>query len=234
MNVITIAAKIGSGKTSLAKILGETLDSPVYYEPVEESENPILPLYYKDQKKYGFLLQIFFLNKRFDVIKKAYKDSNGIVDSSIYTDSIFLDRLYKDGIVTEQEHNVYHSLVDNMMEEIDGLPYKKKPDLMIGINLSFENELSRIGLRGREFEQDKELVDYFERLSGDYEEWYKSYNLSEKYTVDGNKYDFVHNRDDKIQVVTGIVDKLFDMGKLSKVERQKALDKLKEIDIEDN
>lgn len=226
MSVITIAAKIGSGKTSLAKILSEVLGSPVYYEPVEEDENPILPLYYKDQKKYGFLLQIFFLNKRFNVIKQAYKDNNGIVDSSIYTDSIFLDRLYKDGIVTEQEHDVYHSLVDNMMEEIDGLPYKKKPDLMIGINLSFENELSRIGLRGREFEQDKELVDYFERLSEDYEEWYNNYTLSEKYTIDGNKYDFVNNESDKIVVLSGIINKLHSIGKLTDEERDESLKRL--------
>lgn len=226
MSVITIAAKIGSGKTSLAKILSEVLGSPVYYEPVEEDENPILPLYYKDQKKYGFLLQIFFLNKRFNVIKQAYKDNNGIVDSSIYTDSIFLDRLYKDGIVTEQEHDVYHSLVDNMMEEIDGLPYKKKPDLMIGINLSFENELSRIGLRGREFEQDKELVDYFERLSEDYEEWYNNYTLSEKYTIDGNKYDFVNNESDKIVVLNGIINKLHSIGKLTDEERDESLKRL--------
>lgn len=224
--MITIAAKIGSGKSSLAKILGDVLDTQVYYEPVEADENPILPLYYKDQKKYGFLLQIFFLNKRFDVIKKAYKDSNGIVDSSIYTDAIFLDRLYKDGVVTKQEHDVYHSLVDNMMEEIDGLPYKKKPDLMIGINISFENELSRIGLRGREFEQDKELIDYFERLSGDYDEWYKGYNISEKFTIDGDKYDFVNREEDKIEIITGIVNKLYDMGRLTNEEKQKAFDRL--------
>lgn len=226
MLVITIAAKIGSGKTSLAKILGEVLDTKVYYEPVEESENPILPLYYKDQKKYGFLLQIFFLNKRFNVIKKAYKDKNGIIDSSIYTDSIFLDRLYKDGVVTKQEHNVYHSLIDNMMEEIDGLPYKKKPDLMIGIDLSFDNELSRIGLRGREFEQDKDLVDYFERLSGDYEEWYKNYDISRKYTIDGNKYDFVNNKSDRDEVVIGIINELHSMNKLTYSEKQQALMRL--------
>jgi len=226
MEVITIAAKIGSGKTSLAKILGEVLDTKVYYEPVEESENPILPLYYKDQKKYGFLLQIFFLNKRFNVIKKAYKDKNGIIDSSIYTDSIFLDRLYKDGVVTKQEHNVYHSLIDNMMEEIDGLPYKKKPDLMIGIDLSFDNELSRIGLRGREFEQDKDLVDYFERLSGDYEEWYKNYDISRKYTIDGNKYDFVNNKSDRDEVVIGIINELHSMNKLTYSEKQQALMRL--------
>lgn len=225
-NVITIAAKIGSGKSSLAKILGDVLDSPVYYEPVEESENPILPLYYKDQKKYGFLLQIFFLNKRFDVIKQAYKNKNGIVDSSIYTDSIFLDRLHKDGIVTQQEHDVYHALISNMMEEIEGLPYKKRPDLMIGIDISFENELSRIGLRGREFEQDAELINYFKKLSVDYDEWYTGYNISDKYTINGDKYDFVNNKEDRSLVVTGIIEKLHNVGKLTDEERQKSLIRL--------
>ena len=104
MTVITVAAKIGSGKTEITKLLSRVLDTKAFYEPVDQDDNPILPMYYADQKKYGFLLQIFFLNKRFDVIKEAYKTNNAIIDSSIYTDSIFLDKLYHDGIVTAQEH----------------------------------------------------------------------------------------------------------------------------------
>lgn len=234
MSVITISAPIGSGKTELATLLGNLLETPVFYEPVTIEENPILPLYYSDQKKYGFLLQIFFLNKRFDVIKEAYKTNNAIIDSSIYTDSIFLDRIYKDGNVTKEEHDVYHSLIDNMMEEIDGLPYKKTPDLMIGINISPETELYRIGRRGRDFEQNEELIQYYKNLLNDYNEWYSGYDLSPKLTIDGDKYDFVNNKKDRLDVLTLILNKLVSVGTLKGKDLKNITNKLKEIEIENN
>lgn len=226
MTVITISAPIGSGKTELTTLLGDLLETPVFYEPVSQEENPILPLYYSDQEKYGFLLQIFFLNRRFNDIKQAYKTNNAIIDSSIYTDSIFLNRLYKDGKVTKEEFEVYHSLVDNMMEEIDGLPYKKTPDLMIGINISVDTELYRIGKRGRDFEQDEKLIQYYKNLLGDYNEWFSGYDLSPKLSISGDEFDFVNSKEDQVSVLTSIIEKLHEVGTLNDKQLKKAKDKL--------
>ena len=65
--MIALAGTIGAGKTSLTKLLADHLNSQAFYESVDD--NKILPLFYKDPKKYGFLLQIYFLNKRLDEIK---------------------------------------------------------------------------------------------------------------------------------------------------------------------
>lgn len=226
---ITISAPIGSGKSALAELLSDLLETPVFYEPVSQEENPILPLYYSDQEKYGFLLQIFFLNRRFNDIKNAYKTNNAIIDSSIYTDSIFLNRLYKDGKVTKEEFDVYHALFDNMMEEIEGLPYKKAPDLMIGINVSAETELYRIGKRGREFEQDENLIQYYKNLLSDYKSWIKSYDISPKLVIPGDDYDFVNNSYDKFVVLSKIVDKLQEIGTLTGDDLKKVRQKLSDI-----
>ena len=226
---ITISAPIGSGKSALAELLSDLLETPVFYEPVSQEENPILPLYYSDQEKYGFLLQIFFLNRRFNDIKNAYKTNNAIIDSSIYTDSIFLNRLYKDGKVTKEEFDVYHALFDNMMEEIEGLPYKKAPDLMIGINISAETELYRIGKRGREFEQDENLIQYYKNLLDDYNEWFESYDISPKLVIPGDDYDFVNNSYDKFVVLSKIVDKLQEIGTLTGDDLKKVRTKLSDI-----
>ena len=226
---ITISAPIGSGKSALAELLSDLLETPVFYEPVSQEENPILPLYYSDQEKYGFLLQIFFLNRRFNDIKNAYKTNNATIDSSIYTDSIFLNRLYKDGKVTKEEFDVYHALFDNMMEEIEGLPYKKAPDLMIGINISAETELYRIGKRGREFEQDENLIQYYKNLLDDYNEWFEAYDISPKLVIPGDDYDFVNNSYDKFVVLSKIVDKLQEIGTLTGDDLKKVRTKLSDI-----
>ena len=61
--VIITAGMIGVGKTTLTDLIAKHLGTQAFFEPV--GENPVLPLYYADPKQYGFLLQIYFLNKRF-------------------------------------------------------------------------------------------------------------------------------------------------------------------------
>ena len=59
---IGIAGMIGAGKSTLARSLGEHLDLPVYYEPVQD--NAYLADFYRDTKRYSFATQIYLLNRR--------------------------------------------------------------------------------------------------------------------------------------------------------------------------
>lgn len=204
--LIVLAGTIGAGKSSLAAALGEHLGTEVFYEAVDN--NPVLDLYYKDPKKYAFLLQIFFLNKRFQSIKEAYKADNNILDRSIFEDELFLTLNYKNGNVTKTELDIYKELLGNMLEELEGMP-KKKPDLLIYIDVSFDKMLERIGKRGRSFEQiadNPELYEYYQQVYGEYPDWYANYDVSPKIRVDGNKLDFVKNSDD-LQTVFDMVDR---------------------------
>ena len=51
--MIVLAGTIGAGKTSLTQMLADHLGSKPFFESVDD--NPILPLFYKDPQKYGFL-----------------------------------------------------------------------------------------------------------------------------------------------------------------------------------
>lgn len=210
--VITIGAMIGAGKSSLAKLVGEHFGTEVFYESVDD--NPILPLFYTasdeeiQEKRYPFLLQLWFLNTRFKSIKKALTDKNNVLDRSIYEDWYFA-KVNKDlGRISELEFSIYESLLENMLEELDELP-KKAPDLMIYLTGSFETILERIKNRGRGYELDDSLVDYYRRLWEGYDEWVeKHYNASEVLTINIDKYDYVNNEDHAKEVLKLIDDKL--------------------------
>ena len=159
--LIVLAGTIGAGKSSLAAALGEHLGTEVFYEAVDN--NPVLDLYYQDPKKYAFLLQIFFLNKRFQSIKEAYKADNNVLDRSIFEDELFLTLNYKNGNVTKTELDIYKELLSNMLEELEGMP-KKSPDLLIYIDVSFEKMLERITKRGRSYEQIADNPDLYENM----------------------------------------------------------------------
>lgn len=203
--MIVLAGTIGAGKSSLAKALGEHLGTDVFYEAVDN--NPVLDLYYQDPKKYAFLLQIYFLNKRFESIKLAYKADNNVLDRSIFEDELFLTLNYKNGNVTQTELEIYKELLANMLEELEGMP-KKAPDLLVYIDVSFDTMLSRISRRGRSFEQVEtapELVDYYRQVHGEYPSWFENYNASPKIRVDGDLYDFVNYPGD-LSAVFGEID----------------------------
>lgn len=165
--LIVVGGMIGLGKSSVAEVLGEALGSNVFYESVDD--NPILPLFYTaspeeiQAKRYPFLLQLYFLDTRFKAIKQALVKDNNVLDRSIYEDWYFAKKNMELGRINELEMQVYESLLDNMMEELDELP-KKAPDLMVYLKGSFETVLDRIMKRGRSFELDTELVDYYRFL----------------------------------------------------------------------
>ena len=202
--VIVLAGTIGAGKSSLAKALGEHLGTDVYYEAVDN--NPVLDLYYQDPKKYAFLLQIYFLNKRFESIKMAYNQENNVLDRSIFEDELFLTLNYKNGNVTKTELEIYQNLLSNMLEEMEGMP-KKRPDLLVYIDVSFETMLSRIAQRGRSFEQiddQPELKAYYHQVHEEYPAWYENYDVSPKIRINGDALDFVNNTEDLEKVLTEI------------------------------
>ena len=193
--VIILAGMIGVGKTTYTYRLAEELGTQPFFEPVEE--NPILDKYYEDPDKYGFALQIYFLNKRFKMIKAAYYDDNNILDRSIYEDALFTYINTLKGSISEQEYNIYLELLDNMMEEIQGLP-KKAPDLLIYLDGSFDHIMNNIKKRGRDYEQPNEengLADYYQLLYKHYQNWYEDYNYSPKMRIATDDLDIANPND---------------------------------------
>ena len=214
MSVLVLAGTIGAGKSSLTEMLAKELDTEAFYESVDD--NKVLPLFYKDPQKYAFLLQIYFLNKRFDSIKQALSNNNNVLDRSIYEDSLLFHLNADLGRATETEVEVYDSLLENMMQEINILTFKKKPDLLIHISVSFEKMLERIQKRGREFEQleyDPSLFDYYKELNRRYEDWFDNFDICPKIQIDGDKFDFVEEESARKIVLNKINDKLKEIGK---------------------
>ena len=131
IQVIVLSGPIGAGKSSLTSILAEHLGTQAFYEGVDN--NPVLPLYYKDMKRYTFLLNTYLLNHRLAQINQAIQEKNSVSDRSIYEDALFFKMNADSKVADPTEFKIYDDLLDNMMEDTPGNP-SKKPDLLIYIH----------------------------------------------------------------------------------------------------
>lgn len=202
---------IGSGKTLYTKKLAQELGTEPFFEPVDE--NPILDKYYADPGQYAFALQIYFLNKRFDLIKQAFHNDNNVLDRSIYEDELFTYVNVLEGNISEEEFSIYKDLIANMMEELEGLP-KKAPDLLVYLDVPLDKILANIKKRGRDYEQvegNPELLEYYTLLHGLYGDWFDNYDYSPKLRVSAGEFD-IHEENDWEEVYALIRNKMKEEG----------------------
>ncbi len=194
---ICVDGVVGVGKSSLGKLIAERYGIKLYEEPVVD--NPILDKFYYDKKRWSFPLQIFFLNKRYKMIKDAAKLGACVMDRSIYGDVIFSKMLADDGEMSKEEFNLYEELLYNMLENVE------RPSLMIYLETTVDNAVKKIQKRGRDYEQIVPL-DYWKSLDKNYREYFENYNLSEFIKINVDEIDFVNNEEDR-EYILNIIDK---------------------------
>ncbi|MBM7710881.1 deoxynucleoside kinase [Enterococcus xiangfangensis] len=190
--MLLVAGTIGAGKSSLTDMLSQEMNSKPFYENVDDNE--VLPLFYSNPEKYTFLLQIFFLNKRFLAMKDALKQADNVLDRSIYEDSLLFHLNADLGRVSQDEVIQYDNLLDTMLKELELAAPQKRPDLLVHIKVSFEVMLERIEKRGRDYEQiatNPELFDYYRLVNQRYQQWFENFDICPKIQIDGDRYDFV-------------------------------------------
>lgn len=194
---IAIAGNIGSGKTTLTKMLAAHYGWTPKFESVDF--NPYLADFYEDMERWSFNIQIYFLNKRFkDVVDISRQKDIIIQDRTIYEDArIFAPNLHSMGLMSTRDFENYSDLFDLMMSLV------AKPDLMIYLRSSIPNLIAQIQKRGREYEKSIR-IDYITGLNQRYEDWIKDYD-GRLIIVDVDKIKF-ENRPEDFQTITNMID----------------------------
>ena len=194
---IAIAGNIGSGKTTLTRMLAARYGWTPKYESVDF--NPYLSDFYEDMSRWSFNLQIYFLNKRFKDVVDITKNKEVIIqDRTIYEDArIFAPNLHDMGLMSSRDFETYSDLFDLMMSLV------KMPDLLIYLKSSIPNLVSQIQKRGREYEKTIR-IDYLTGLNNKYENWIKDYK-GHLLVIDADRYKF-GNREEDFEAVTSMID----------------------------
>ena len=181
---IAVAGNIGVGKSTLVRLLSDSLDWAPFYEPV--SENPYLEDFYDDMQVWGFHSQIYFLMRRLRIHRKLMDVDNSVIqDRSVYEDAeIFAHNLYLQDAINERDYDTYRELYQVLVE------FLPPPDLVIYLRASVSTLLDRIAMRDRSYERTISAA-YLADLNELYESWVHDFTLCPVLTVPCDNLDYV-------------------------------------------
>ncbi len=195
---IAIAGNIGSGKTTLTKLLAKHYKWDQLEEAVDN--NPYLFDFYKDMQRWSFNLQIFFLNSRFEQLLEIRRSGRNVIqDRTIYEDAfIFAPNLHAMGLMTSRDFENYFRLFSNMDNSIT------PPDLLIYLQAPVEKLVKQISERGREYENSIS-IDYLKRLNERYNGWIEKYDKGKVLIIDVEDNSF-HNNPEHLGKIINSID----------------------------
>jgi deoxyadenosine/deoxycytidine kinase len=199
---LAVSGNIGSGKTTLTEKLAKHYGWKAEFEAVDD--NPYLPDFYEDMKRWSFHLQVYFLNSRFNQLKTIQGSSDSTIqDRTIYEDAyIFAANLYKSNLLSERDYANYKSLFDSMISHV------KAPDLLIYLKADIPKLVGQIEKRGRSYETAMR-IDYLKNLNSHYEDWIAGYKEGKLLIIDVNNLDFVERPGDFSFIVEKIEREIF-------------------------
>jgi len=199
---LAVSGNIGSGKTTLTEKLAKHYGWKAEFEAVDD--NPYLPDFYEDMKRWAFHLQVYFLNSRFNQLKKIQASSTPTIqDRTIYEDAyIFAANLYKSKLLNERDYANYNNLFHSMISHVNA------PDLLIYLKADIPKLVGQIEKRGRSYETAMR-IDYLKNLNAHYEEWISNYKEGKLLIIDVNELDFVERAGDFSFIVEKIEREMF-------------------------
>jgi deoxyadenosine/deoxycytidine kinase len=191
---IVIEGPIGVGKTSLTKLLAKEFNARCILEKPEE--NPFLPHFYGDRKKYAFQTQIFFLLNRFQQQKEIAQLD--LFNQITLCDYLFAkDRIFASLNLDNHELALYEQIFHLLHGQI---PF---PDLVIYLQAIPEVLLHRIKSRNIPYEKEIDL-EYLKTLTEGYNYYFFHYDHTPLLVVNTSEIDFVNRKEDFSQLIREI------------------------------
>lgn len=196
-NYIAIEGNIGSGKTSLARRIGDDYNAKLVLERF--ADNPFLPKFYADEDRYAFPLEMSFLADRYHQLTDDIAQFDLFKNFIVSDYFIFKSLIFAQITLSTEEFALYRKMFDIMYKDI------AKPDVYVFLYQNTERLIHNIKKRGRDYEQNIQ-ADYLEKIHKGYLSFIKSKEELNTLIIDVSELDFVNNERDYQIIVKQILE----------------------------
>jgi len=194
-NFIAIEGNIGSGKTSLARKIGDDFNAKLVLERF--ADNAFLPKFYQDNERYAFTLEMSFLADRYHQLSDGIAQFDLFKNFIVSDYFIFKSLIFAQVTLPKEEYNLYRKMFDILYKEIS------KPDIYVYLYQNTDRLLENIKNRGRDYEQNIQ-PEYLDKIHKGYLNFIKTREHLNTLIIDVSELDFVHNENDYQAIIKTI------------------------------
>ncbi|HLT50685.1 MAG TPA: 2-amino-4-hydroxy-6-hydroxymethyldihydropteridine diphosphokinase [Arenibacter sp.] len=187
LHFISIEGNIGSGKTTLANMMGNDFNAKLILERF--ADNPFLPKFYGDQSRFAFPLEMSFLADRYQQFTDDTSQYDLFKNFMVSDYDIHKSLIFAKVTLQEEEFKLYRKLFGLMYKEV------QRPKIYIYLYQNTDRLIQNIRQRGRSYEQNIGPA-YLEKINQGYLDYIKSFPEQHNLIIDISKMDFVENPND--------------------------------------
>ena len=194
---IVVEGPIGAGKTSLTHKLAERMGADTLLE--NAGDNPFLPRFYQEPKRYALPTQLHFLFDRARQLRDLAQGDlfrAGTVSDFLIDKDMLFARLNLDDDEFELYQKVYADLA----------PQAPTPDLVIYLQAPLDALQERVKRRGVEYERSMD-AGYLQRLANGYSEFFPRYEAAPLLIVNTDHLNFAQSEAD-FELLLERIDKM--------------------------
>ena len=183
---IVVEGPIGAGKTSLTQKLADKLGATTLLENAHD--NPFLPKFYQEPKRYALPTQLHFLFERSRQLRDLAQGdlfNSGTVSDFLLDKDMLFARLNLD----DDEFALYQKVYADLA------PQAPTPDLVIYLQATIDSLQERVRRRGVEFERGM-AADYLRRLAASYSDFFHRYEAAPLLIVNSEHLNFANSDND--------------------------------------
>jgi len=200
---IAVEGNIGAGKTSFAKMINDEYNCKLILE--EFQDNPFLPLFYENPKRYAFTVELFFMTERYKQLEENLLAQQSLFYDFTISDYVFVKTLiFARNNLSEKEFKLFQQLFVTLQKNFPN------PDLLVYLHRNVDILLKNIKKRGREYEMNitrKYLYD----IQDSYFEYFRNIVTYPVVIIDLGGIDFIKEKK-YYDVLKSIIAKEYNPG----------------------
>jgi deoxyadenosine/deoxycytidine kinase len=180
---VVVEGPIGAGKTSLTHKLAERLNADTLLE--NASDNPFLPRFYQEPKRYALPTQLHFL---FDRSRQLRELAQGDLFRAGTVSDFLIDKdmLFARMNLDDDEFELYQKVYADLTLQAP------TPDLVIYLQAPIGALQERVRRRGVDFERGMD-AGYLQRLANSYSEFFHRYEAAPLLIVNTSNLNFAQS-----------------------------------------